>query len=241
MISPLYGGNVGSVCRAMANTGMNDLAIANPRKLDEKEARMMACAARDILDSRTEYATFADSIADCVEVVCTSARVGLYRSHSTTPKRAANDILKSAETGKVALVFGPEDCGMTNEDLALATKILQIPTSPVNTSLNLSQAAMVCCYELFTATGEFHPTEEKSPRATSEFRERMFDIWRETLLEIGFMKDDKSDHMMLGLRRVLSRGNLSVDDVKIMMGIAKQAQWASCRRRESDALEAEGI
>ena len=74
--------------------------------------------------------------------------------------------------------------------------------------------------------GTFVPSEEKSAAAPSELRERMFGLWQEALLEIGFMKDDKADHMMLGLRRILSRGRLTRDDVRIMMGIARQALWA---------------
>ena len=86
---------------------------------------------------------------------------------------------------------------------------------------------MVCAYEMYVATQSFEPSEEFSEHASSEFRERMFEIWRETLLDVGFMKNDKADHMMMGLRRILSRGTLSENDVKILMGIARQAQWAA--------------
>ncbi len=227
LVEPLYSGNVGSVCRAMANAGMVDLALVNPKRQDMNEARMMAVHATDILEDRTEYATLAEAVADCGAVMGTSCRGGLYRAHARTPRGWAPKALEVAETGKVALVFGREDKGLSNEELALSTQIITIPTTEEYKSLNLAQAVMVCCYEVFVAAEEFVPPEEKSVEAPSEVRERMFEIWKQTLFDIGFFKEDKSRHMMMGLRRVLSRGPLTTDDARIMMGIAKQAQWAA--------------
>ncbi len=235
LVNPLYGGNVGSVCRAMANTGLSDLAIAGPRLLDMNEARMMACSAVDILTNRTPYPSPAEAVADCALVVGTTARLGLYRSHSRTPREAAARILEVAPTQKVALMFGREDTGLTNESLALCTDIIQIPSTPEYSSMNLAQAVMICCHEIYVARGLFVPSEEKSDEAPSEIRERMFDMWRKTLLGIGFMHDDKADHMMFGLRRILSRGKFSIDDARIMMGIARQVDWAAEQGKQQDS------
>lgn len=229
MVEPLYGGNVGSVCRAMANMGLRDLAIASPRGFDMDEARMMACHATHILDARTVYGTLAEAVADCGLVMGATARTGLYRAHARTPREWAPRALSSARTGKVAMVFGREDNGLSNNELALCTQIIQIPTTAEFPSLNVAQAAMICCYELFVAAGRYEGPDEKTGEAPSALRERMFDIWRETLLAVGFMKDDKTDHMMMGLRRILSRGMLTVDDVHILMGMARQALWAAGR------------
>ena len=227
LTSPIYGGNVGSVCRVMGNTGLSDLVLAAPRPLNLQEARMMACAADGILDRRREFPTLAEAVADCGLVVGSTARLGLYRSHSRTPREWAPRILDAARHARVALVFGPEDNGLSNDDLALCTQILQIPSSPDCPSLNISHAVLVCCYEIFVAAGAFEPSTEKSAEAPSAMRERMFALWREALLEIGFMKEDKAIHMMLGLRRILSRSLLSEDDVRIMIGIARQTLWKS--------------
>lgn len=233
LVGPLYGGNIGSVCRAMANMGLSDLAIADARPVDMNEARMMACHATEILENRTEYTTMADAVADCGLVMGATARLGLYRQHAKTPRDWAAHALKTAAGGsRVAMVFGREDNGLSNEELALCTQIIQIPTTREYSSINLAQAVMICVYELFTAVDHYEPPEEKSPEASSQLRERMFEIWKSTLLEIGFMKDDKAEHMMLGLRRILSRGRLTEDDVKIMMGIARQSLWAA-QRKES--------
>ncbi len=227
LVGPLYGGNVGSVCRAMANTGLSDLALVAPPALDLEEARKMACHADGILESRTEHASLETAIADCGLVIGTSARKGLYRQHARTPREWAPTILEAAATGRAAYVFGREDKGLTNEELALCTHIVQIPTTESYTSLNLSQAVMICCYELFTAAGLYTPPEEKSERVAATVRERMFAIWRELLLDIGFMEPAKADHMMQGFRRVMGRGVLTDDDARIMMGIARQADWAA--------------
>jgi len=227
LVRPIYGGNVGAACRAMANMGLADLAIAAPRPINLNEARMMACHATDIFDGRTEYATLAAAVADCGTVLGATARMGLYRQHARSPREWAPRAVAAAQTGRVALVFGPEDDGLTTEELALATHIVRIPAAPAHSSLNLAQAVLICGYEIFLAGGQYEPPQEKSGEATSEFRERMFAMWRKTLLHVGFMQDDKADHMMYGLRRILSRGALTVDDVRILMGIARQALWAA--------------
>jgi tRNA/rRNA methyltransferase len=206
--------------------GISDLALVLERELDMEEARKMACHARAILDGRLEYDSLAAAVANCGVVMGTSARTGLYRQHAKTPHEWAPQILEDSERGRVALVFGREDKGLSNDELALCSRIIQIPTSDDYTSLNLSQAVMVCCYEIFTAAGVYEPPEEKSPTAPSELRERMFAMWRDHLLRIGFMKEDKADHMMQGFRRIMGRGAVTEDDVHIMMGIMRQSDWA---------------
>ena len=231
LLSPLYGGNVGSVCRAMANTGLSDLVIAAPRSIDLKEARMMACHADGILAQRREAPDLAAAVADCGIVMGTTARGGLYRQHARSPREWAARVLEAAAAGRVALVFGPEDNGLTNDDLALCTHVMQIPSVPEYASLNVSQAVLVCCYEIFVAAGDYEPPREKSGIAPTALRERMFGMWRNMLLRVGFMEEAKADHMMLGLRRIFARGAVTVDDVNILMGIAHQAEWAAGEKR----------
>ena len=233
LLSPLYGGNVGSVCRAMANTGLCDLVIAAPRTIDLKEARMMACHAGGILEQRREMPDLAAAVADCGMVLGTTARGGLYRRHAKTPREWTSRVLEVAAERRVAIVFGPEDNGLANDDLALFTHLIQIPTVPEYSSLNVAQAVLLCCYELLVASGAYDPPREKSDEAPAALRERMFSLWRNMLLKVGFMEEDKADHMMLGLRRVLGRGAVTVDDVNIMMGIARQSEWAAGEGRSS--------
>lgn len=242
LVSPLYGGNIGAVCRAMANMGLFDLAIAAPREIpfDMNEARMMACHATGVLESIRRFPTVAEAVADCAAVMGTSARGGLYRQHARPPREWAARALKTAHANRVALVFGPEDHGLSNEDLAICTQIIQIPTHADYSSLNLAQAVLVCAYELFVADGQYAPPQEKAPEAPTALRERMFAIWEETMLKIGFMDSDKAEHMMLGLRRIFARGTLTTDDVNILMGIARQAAWAAGPGRAAESTVARG-
>jgi tRNA/rRNA methyltransferase len=227
LVGPLYGGNIGSVCRAMDNMGFCDLVLVSPRKtVDWDEARMMACHATDILDSRSTVVSMAEAVSDCAFVFGTTCRSGLYRQHVKSPREWAGKAMEGAHAGRIALVFGREDNGLSNEELALCTHLIRIPTATRNLSLNVAQAAAICLYELFVGSGEYEPPREKSPEAASELRERMFTMWRKALLDIGFMEEDKADHMMLALRRILARGPLTEDDVRILMGMAKQATWA---------------
>jgi TrmH family RNA methyltransferase len=187
---------------------------------------MMACHADGILDSRGTVGSLAEAVAECSLVFGTTCRTGLYRQHVKSPREWAPKFIEAARDGRVALVFGREDNGLSNDELALCTHLVRIPTADRNASLNVAQAAAVCLYELFVASGSYEPPREKSPEASSALRERMFLIWRQALLDIGFMEEEKADHMMLALRRILARGPLTEDDVRILMGIAKQAGWA---------------
>jgi tRNA/rRNA methyltransferase len=225
LVNPLYGGNVGSACRAMANMGLSDLVLVAPAALDMAEARKMAVAADGVLNGRREAATLAEAVADCGLVMGTTARVGLYRAHVKTPREWAPRILASAAVGKVAMVFGRETWGLTNEEIAFCTNLIQIPSSPDYPSLNVAQAVLICCYEIYGASGMFEPAGEMSPECPAATREQMFKMWREMLLAIGFMKEEKADHMMLGLRRIFGRAPLTEDDVRILMGVARQTMW----------------
>ena len=228
LVEPIFGGNVGSVCRAMNNNGITDLAIVNPRaEFDWEDARKLSCNAKEQLEARTEYATLAEAVAGCTVVAGTSARTGFYRDTAYSPREFAPIGLESAKDHKIALVFGREDKGLFNEELALCTHIIQIPSSELYTSLNLSHAVYVCCYEMYAASGLFQPSEEMAEEASSDLRERMFAIWREMMVETEFVHDQKLDHMMMGLRRIFNRGKLTVPDCKILMGLAKQSIWVS--------------
>ena len=235
LVEPIFGGNIGSVCRAMNNNDITDLAIVNPRpSTDWDDARKLACNAKEQLDARKEFPTLAEAISDCTVVAATSARTGFYRDTAHSPRTFSSIALESAKDHKVALVFGREDKGLHNEELALCTHIIQIPSSERYTSLNLSHAVMVCCYEIFAASETFLPAEEKADEADSELRERMFATWREMMIKTEFTHEQKLEHMMMGLRRIFSRGKLTVPDCKILMGLAKQSIWVSNQWKKAE-------
>ncbi|MDR0993856.1 MAG: RNA methyltransferase [Verrucomicrobiota bacterium] len=228
LVNPIYGGNVGSACRAMMNMGLSQLVLVAPRPgMNMEEAAAMACHAGDILNNRRVVAATEEAVADCGLVAGTSNRGGLYREHSKTPREWAPRLLEAAMDTPVAILFGSEDNGLSLEDLALCTQFIRIPSSAAYKSLNLAMSVMICAYELFTASGTFVPPRDRSQESTSSRREAMFAKWRHALIDIGFMTTDTADHMMLGIRRILSRGTLTEKDVQILLGMAAQTQWAA--------------
>lgn len=225
-MSPIYGGNAGAVCRAMMNMGLSDLVVAAPREeFSDFDAIKWSYSARSIWESHRTCSTLKEAVADCQIVAGTSAREGFYRKNCRTPREWAPSFLETAAQGRVALVFGPENNGLSNEDLAYCTQLIRIPSTDAYPSLNISQAVLICAYELYVASGTFSEREEGVPEVLSETRERMFEMWREAMLKTGFMEEQKADHMMMALRRILSRGRLTEVDARIMMGIARQTLW----------------
>ena len=222
LVGTLYTGNVGSSCRAMANMGIRHLRLAAPNLQNSwEEGERMAVHATDVMNAREEFPSLEEAVADCVAVVGTTAREGLYRQHSKTPRDAAPEILSLAETGPVAVVFGREDKGLLNEEVAQCTHLIRIPVDEGYTSLNLSQAVMV------TAYGRYEPPHEKAPPAPQAQKAQLMKNWSRMLCDIGFMKEVQADHFMQGFHRVFSRGVFTKDDAALMLGVARQATWAA--------------
>jgi TrmH family RNA methyltransferase len=228
MVNPVYGGNVGSVCRAMMNMGLSQLVLVNPRTgMNMEEAQQMACHAGEILARRRVCDTTAEAVADCGLVAGTSNRGGLYRDHAKTPREWAPRLLAAAPATPGAIRFGSEGNGRSRGARARCTQFIRIPSSDAYKSLNVAMAVMICTYELFVASGAFEPPQERSLECPAAMREAMFAKWRRALLEIGFMTPETADHMMLGIRRIFSRGPLTEKDVQILLGMAAQTQWAA--------------
>ena len=229
LVGTLYTGNVGSSCRAMANMGIHHLRLAAPNIQNSwEEGERMAVHATDIMNSRKEFASLEEAVADCVAVAGTSRRGGLYRRHFADSREVAPELLDLAETGPVALVFGREDKGLLNEELLLCTHVVQIPASPDYPSYNLAQSVLLLCHELYrAAAGPARNRElESSPPATADLRGRMLAKLRAHLLATGFMQEDNADHMMEGFGRVFARGVRTEADAKLVMGAVQQAGWA---------------
>ena len=231
LVGTLYTGNVGSSCRAMANMGIRHLRLAAPNLQNSwDEGERLAVHATDIMNSREEFASLEEAVADCIAVVGTTAREGLYRQHVKSPRDLAPDIVSLASQGPVAIVFGREDKGLVNEEIAQCTHLLRIPVSEGYTSINLAQAVLISCYEIFAASGSYVPPHEKAPPAPQAQKAQLMKNWAEMLRGIGFMKSEQTDHFMQGFQRVFSRGVYTKDDAALLLGVARQALWASKNR-----------
>lgn len=224
LVEPKGSGNIGSVARAMKNTGVKDLAIVGRGRTQTFWARAMAVHAEEILEAARRFQTLREAVSDCRLVVGTTCRGGLYRSHSRLLRQAAPEIASAARAGSVALVFGPEEHGLTNRDLRHCHWLVTIPAHPQYPSLNVAQAVMICLYEIFLATRENPPPAEIG-RAPAESVERLFDNMKRSLLKIGFLNPQNPDHILLGLRRVFGRAGLEERDLRILNALFRQIEW----------------
>ena len=224
MVRPRGSGNIGSVARAMKNFGGADLAIVGTARTQSFWAKAMAVHGRDVLSEAKCYDTIRAAIADCTLVVGTTCRAGLYRAHSQSPREIAPSIAAAAKQGKIALVFGPEDHGLSNKDLEHCQLLVDIPSHPDYRSLNVAQAAVVCLYELYVATLTTG-ADDTIQRAEAESIERLFDIMRHALLKIGFLDSENPEHMLLAFRRIFGRAGLEDKDVRILTGMFRQIEW----------------
>jgi tRNA/rRNA methyltransferase len=224
MVRPRGSGNIGSVARAMKNFGAAELAIVGTARTRSFWAKAMAVHGRDVLSDAKCYDTIRAAIADCTLVVGTTCRAGLYRAHSQSPREVAPQVVAAAKKGRVAVILGPEDHGLSNKDLEHCQLLVDIPSDPAYRSLNVAQAAVVCLYELYVAALE--PTADDTiERAEAENVERLFDIMRQALLKIGFLDSENPDHMLLAFRRILGRAGLEEKDVRILTGMFRQIEW----------------
>ncbi|MFI5366681.1 MAG: RNA methyltransferase [Candidatus Binatia bacterium] len=183
----------------------------------------MAVHADDVLRHLRHCDALDEAVADCSLVVGTTCRDGLYRAAAESPRSVAPRLVAAAATNRVALVFGPEDHGLSNEDLKACHQLIAIPSDPGYASLNLAQAVMVCCYELFVAA---NGNPENVPvLASAERLAFLFERLEAAFLSIGFLHADNPDHIMFAFRRLLGRAQMEERDVRILLALARQIGW----------------
>jgi len=225
LVRPQGAANTGAVARVMKNMGLSDLALVRPRFRGRALARTMAVHAADVLEGARTYDTLAAAVADCGVVAGTTCRKGPYRSDPLTPRQAAAELRRASRENKVAIVFGPEDHGLSNRDIQLVQMLITIPTDDAYPSLNLAQAVGVCCYELLVADDGRMPQAPAALLPTSADTELMFDKLQRALSAIGFLNRDNPEHIMYALRSMLGRARLDEREVRILLGLARQIEW----------------
>lgn len=232
LIRPQFAGNMGAVSRAMKNMGLSRLILVSPAQdhLSE-EARMMATSARDILEKAEIYPSQEKALRGFRWLAGTSARKGRNRGPFITPREICPEIIAHARTIPVAILFGPEDKGLTNEELAPCHALITLPTYSSLRSLNLAQAVMLVCYELYLASLSQSSGEFLLPQL-AEFQkvERMYAHLEELLLRIGFLDPKNPKRIMHTLRRIFGKANLSDRDVAVLRGIFRQLEWYATKR-----------
>jgi tRNA/rRNA methyltransferase len=215
--------------------GIGRLIVVEPENPDrERMLKMATHKAAPLIEGMGLYDSLDEALAPFGYIVGTTARTGGVRRPIYSPRELAAGIFQHAAENDVALVFGAEDKGLTNEDIRFCHQLINIPTAEFS-SLNLSQAVMILCYEIYCAS--FTPAPKASPvLATSEDLERMYEKIKEVLVKVSFIQPDNPEHWMMNIRRVCSRITLRVSDVSLIMGICRQINWYGkhCRERGRD-------
>lgn len=227
LVSPKSAGNVGAAARALKNMGFADLRLVAPRDYDPRAAAAMAVHAGDVLARARIFPDLATALDDRTLSVGTTCRSGPYRSESRALRNAAPGLIADSSTNRVAIVFGPEDFGLTNLEIAQCQRLVTIPTAPDYPSLNLAQAVIVVAYELMIAAGAARAPVEAEAFAPAGAVEEMHRRMADALVAIGFLPDDNPDHLMLTLRAMFGRSGIRPRELDILNGIARQVRWVA--------------
>ena len=246
LVRPQFAGNIGSVCRAMKNMGLSKLVLVAPEQDPlSPEGKMMATSAKDLLQKAKVFPSLEGALLGFRWIAGTSARKGRNRGPFISPREISPEIISHAHSIPVAILFGPEDRGLTNEQLAPCQALISIPTHSSLSSLNLAQAVMLLGYELYLASlpemwiAGCEMRNEKRVRRDeacsssgllpplAEFQkvEKMYAHLEELLLRIGFLDPKNPKRIMHTFRRIFGRAKLSDRDVAVLRGIFRQLEW----------------
>ena len=224
MTRPRYPENIGAAARAMCNMGIKKLVVVAPESYDIENVRKLAThAASDVVDKIELYEHVREALAPYSYVVGTTARLGGERRTISSPSVEAEKLVSISRKNRVAVLFGPEDRGLSNDDIRLCHEIVNIPASDFS-SLNVSQAVLIICYELFLAGLEEKP--KFAPRLATRYElDGMYDQLKEILVRINYINPENPDYWMNKLRRFFTRLELRAREVSIIRGICRQIDW----------------
>ncbi|HZP14020.1 MAG TPA: RNA methyltransferase [Nevskiaceae bacterium] len=230
LVSPRHPGNIGAAARAMKNMGLSDLVLVTPEcALDEKE-RALAAHAADILERARIVDSLPLATAGCNWVVATSARPRHLGDEPMTPWDAASRIIEHTAHGPVALVFGSERVGLTNEELEHCHAVARIPVSEEYSSVNLAASVQIFTYELRkAAVPQIEPVAHKRDHPnyappSAEDMTRFYEHLERVLLQTGFLDPKNPGLLMRRLRTLFNRTKPDSNELAILRGILKTVQ-----------------
>ena len=230
MVSPRNPLNMGAAARAMSNFGFLHLRVVNPFDIAFRDARS-AVGASAVLAKAKEYASVGEAMADCELVVGTTAVRHRELHHPLRRLEVgARLIRKELATSRVALLFGSEKFGLSNEDLSHCHWLIRIPTRDEHISMNLGHAVAVCLYELIRDARNPSKPEKVAPAKAREV-ERVTELWLEALRDSGYVKP-RAASAEEKLRRLVRRLNLNARDAAVLLGMFRQIAW-KLRSRET--------
>ncbi len=222
---PRYGGNIGATARAIKNMGLGELALVAPEKYHVAESRMFAASAKDVLEAARSFDTLEEAVKNQEIVLGASRRIKSGRIRIMTPREASSYVLGNLGGGRACLVFGPEDSGLTSEELALCHAVVSIPVDEEYASLNLAQSVMVMAYELRMGADDLPLVRsfgDASPDETYQMLEQMTSV----LERSGFFIRNPRERVLLHMKEILNHGVKTSQDARIVRGIFRRIAWA---------------
>ncbi len=235
--------NIAGVVRAMKNMGLSRLRLVKPAEFDAHRITGIAHRSEDLVEATRHLDTLEEAVADAVYVLGTTARGRTAQRNYVRPREVAPELLARAEEGPVAILFGREDRGLTNEGLDLCHSVAIIPTDPEYSSLNLAQACLVLAYELFLAAGGGElplPEGKRSSRpASQEELEGMYAALREGLERIEFFKAREPRSVMRTVRTLLGRAEPELREARLVRAMGFEISNYLDRVLDEDVEEEE--
>jgi tRNA (cytidine32/uridine32-2'-O)-methyltransferase len=235
LVQTYHPGNIGAIARAMKTMGLNELYLVDPREYPAEEASNRAAGALDVLDNATVVSSLPAAIADCTQVFATSARKRNYTRPQVTAEEAAGWVQKNPKE-KIAIVFGRERMGLSNEQLGMCQQLLYIPGNPEYDVLNIGSAVQIVCYELFKQFG-LHRDELIQPSTQSDDQsgmqleteseafasqvdmERFYQHLEGTLSDTGFLVKNHPGEAMQRLQQMFARAQPNAKELRMLRGI----------------------
>jgi len=227
MVGTTHPGNIGAAARAMHNMCISNLVLVNPQCPVGEIAYARASGANVILDKRLKTESLQEAVEDCNLVIASSARVRSLPWPELTPDIMAQRIADLNDQSRAALVFGREHSGLTNEELQLCHYMVNIPTNPDFSSLNVASAIQVLCYEIFKMCGnqtEARQSKIQESTATSQELEGYFLHLQQVMTTTQFLDTENPGLLMQKLRRLYHRFELSKSEVNILRGILSSVE-----------------
>ncbi len=234
LINTTHPGNIGATARAMKVMGLYSLHLVTPKIYPSADATAMASGADDVLQKAVVHDSLDSALEGCSLVLGTSARLRSLPMPMVDARRAANQALAEADNHEVAILFGRERYGLVNEEMQRCQFLVNIPSNPEYSSLNLSQAVQILAYELRVAAQGFSDISVDPPDwepVDDQQMEGMFEHLEQTLLDIRFLNPKQPKRLMMRLRRLFNRARPDQNEINILRGILKASQEASKKDR----------
>ncbi len=236
LVNTSHPGNIGAAARAMKNMGLSRLYLVEPKDFPSLEAISRSVGALDLLDNAVVVDNLSQAVSDCVWVAGTSARLRTIEWPILEPRECVQTSLELIEQGDIAIVFGRENSGLTNDEMSKCNALLHIPTDPNYSSLNLAAAVQVVSYEyrqallsnkIFKKKGNKHRFDTL---ANAEQMDGMYDHLLEALDSLGFFGANNSDVVMRRLKGLFNRAKVTQRELSIVRGICSAIQGKKLKR-----------